>query len=170
MPIQPKFTPPKLLFGGFFGGLVSLTICHVFHVFNPPEMNSLISRLPQNVFYFRVSYSHAVIFFYNRAISKLLGERWRELSEEKREEFARSAKEMADERMKVNPDCWKRKHKKDKEPGQPGMPGLSCQSGMNPFKAEHNNNSLNGSDCSIINNNNNNEEDYEGQSDSKRIK
>lgn len=56
----------------------------------------------------------------NRAISKLLGERWRELSEDKREEFARSAKEMADERMKVNPDCWKRKHKKDKEPGAPG--------------------------------------------------
>ena len=23
------------------------------------------------------------------------------------------AKEMADERMKVNPDCWKRKHRKD---------------------------------------------------------
>lgn len=51
----------------------------------------------------------------NRAVSKLLGERWRELSEEKRDDFARMAKEMADERMKVNPDCWKRKHRKDKD-------------------------------------------------------
>ena len=52
-----------------------------------------------------------------RAVSKLLGERWRELSEEKRDDYARNAKEMADERMKLNPDCWKRKHRKDKEAG-----------------------------------------------------
>ena len=32
------------------------------------------------------------------------------------------AKEMADERMKVNPDCWKRKHKKEKEPIAPLHP------------------------------------------------
>lgn len=63
-----------------------------------------------------------------------MGERWRELSEEKREEFARSAKEMADERMKVNPDCWKRKHKKDKEPGQPGIPIMADQQ---QIKSEH---------------------------------
>lgn len=113
-----------------------------------------------------------LFFCFFRAISKLLGERWRELSEEKREEFARSAKEMADERMKVNPDCWKRKHKKDKEPGQPGMPGhSSLQPGMSPFKMEqNNNNSLNTTDTSILNNNNNNEEDYEGQPDLKKIK
>ncbi|XP_047145963.1 uncharacterized protein LOC100201739 isoform X2 [Hydra vulgaris] len=51
----------------------------------------------------------------NRAISKLLGEKWRELSEEKREDFSRLAKEMADERMKLNPNCWKRKHRKYKD-------------------------------------------------------
>jgi len=78
---------------------------------------------------------------------------------------------MADERMKVNPDCWKRKHKKDKEPGQPGMPGhSSLQPGMIPFKVEQNNNSLTSTDTSILNNNNNNEEDYEGQPDLKKIK
>lgn len=61
-----------------------------------------------------LTYDH-VFFPFCRAVSKLLGENWRELSEEKRDEFARNAKEMADERMKVNPDCWKRKHRKDKD-------------------------------------------------------
>lgn len=59
----------------------------------------------------------------NRAISKLLGERWRELCEEKREDFSRMAKEMADERMKVNPDCWKRKHRKEKDTGSKSSSG-----------------------------------------------
>ncbi|XP_066933009.1 uncharacterized protein [Clytia hemisphaerica] len=74
----------------------------------------------------------------NRAISKLLGERWRESSEEKREEFARSAKEMADERMKVNPDCWKRKHKKDPKDGAQ----MSVVSPLGAQKMEQNNNTM----------------------------
>lgn len=89
-----------------------------------------------------------------------MGERWRELSEEKREEYARSAKEMADERMKVNPDCWKRKHKKDKEPGQPGTPMMADQQ---PIKSEQtmNNNST------ILSNV---EAEFDSPSDSKKIK
>ncbi|XP_065066538.1 uncharacterized protein LOC135692380 isoform X2 [Rhopilema esculentum] len=51
----------------------------------------------------------------NRAISKVLGEQWRELSLTERQEYATKAKVMADERRKINPDCWKRKRKKSKE-------------------------------------------------------
>ena len=53
--------------------------------------------------------------FYSRAISKVLGEQWRELSIAERQEYATKAKVMADERRKINPDCWKRKRKKSKE-------------------------------------------------------
>lgn len=51
----------------------------------------------------------------NRAISKVLGEQWRELSNVERQEYATKAKVMADERRKINPDCWKRKRKKSKD-------------------------------------------------------
>ena len=50
-----------------------------------------------------------------RAISKVLGEQWRELSNVERQEYATKAKVMADERRKINPDCWKRKRKKSKD-------------------------------------------------------
>ena len=52
---------------------------------------------------------------YFRAISKVLGEQWRELSNIERQEYATKAKVMADERRKINPDCWKRKRKKSKD-------------------------------------------------------
>ena len=45
----------------------------------------------------------------NRLISKLLGELWKGLTEEKRQEFTKEAKMMADERLRSNPECWKRK-------------------------------------------------------------
>lgn len=73
-----------------------------------------------NVFF---SFLLTTILHNFRAISKLLGERWRELCEEKREDFSRMAKEMADERMKVNPDCWKRKHRKEKDTGSKSSSG-----------------------------------------------
>ena len=50
-----------------------------------------------------------------RAISKVLGEQWKELSLIERQEYATKAKVMADERRKINPDCWKRKRKKSKD-------------------------------------------------------
>ena len=103
------------------------------------------------------------ISFIYRAISKLLGERWRELSDDKREEYARMAKEIADERMKVNPDCWKRKHKKDKEPGIPGQPGIPGSA----LKTEQG--SINNNNNNVLNNNNNKDTEL-GPSDAKQIK
>jgi len=79
----------------------------------------------------------------NRAISKLLGDEWRELSEKDREEYSRNAKEMADERMKVNPDCWKRKHRKEKDgvvlcnnPTQSNNPGEILEADRKKVKLE----------------------------------
>merc|ERR1719384_2841522 len=45
----------------------------------------------------------------NRAISVLLGEAWKSLSLEEREQYSQRAKVMADEQKKIFPDCWKRK-------------------------------------------------------------
>ena len=83
----------------------------------------IVQESPQRLFAHTCSYLNNVLPYHCRAISKLLGERWRELSEEKREEYSRMAKEMADERMKVNPDCWKRKHRKDKDGGSKSSSG-----------------------------------------------
>ena len=44
-----------------------------------------------------------------RAISVLLGEAWKSLSLEEREQYSQRAKVMADEQKKIFPDCWKRK-------------------------------------------------------------
>jgi hypothetical protein len=44
-----------------------------------------------------------------RAISVLLGEAWKSLSLEEREQYSQRAKLMADEQKKLFPDCWKRK-------------------------------------------------------------
>jgi len=45
----------------------------------------------------------------NRAISVLLGEAWKGLALEDREQYSQRAKTMADEQKKIFPDCWKRK-------------------------------------------------------------
>ena len=44
-----------------------------------------------------------------RAISVLLGEAWKGLALEEREQYSQRAKTMADEQKKIFPDCWKRK-------------------------------------------------------------
>lgn len=115
----------------------------------------MLHKVPQRIF-------HHNFLYLNRAISKLLGERWRELSEDKREEFARSAKEMADERMKVNPDCWKRKVKK--ELGQPGTPMSVADT---QIKVE---NLTSGNSSHVMNNNNNNINEFDAPSEMKKIK
>ena len=51
----------------------------------------------------------SIICFYFRAISVLLGEAWKSLSLEEREQYSQRAKVMADEQKKIFPDCWKRK-------------------------------------------------------------
>merc|ERR1711894_328863 len=45
----------------------------------------------------------------SRAISVLLGEAWKGLALEEREQYSQRAKTMADEQKKIFPDCWKRK-------------------------------------------------------------
>ena len=49
------------------------------------------------------------IFIFFRAIRVLLGEAWKSLSLEEREQYSQRAKVMADEQKKIFPDCWKRK-------------------------------------------------------------
>lgn len=44
-----------------------------------------------------------------RAISVLLGERWKKMRSEERRVFTLQAKALADEQKRLNPDCWKRK-------------------------------------------------------------
>lgn len=44
-----------------------------------------------------------------RAISVLLGERWKKMRSEERRVFTVEAKALADEQKRINPDCWKRK-------------------------------------------------------------
>ncbi|XP_071521299.1 uncharacterized protein [Panulirus ornatus] len=45
----------------------------------------------------------------NRAISVLLGTMWKNLPEEDRESFNAEARAQAEERKRIDPDCWKRK-------------------------------------------------------------
>ncbi|KAK3869259.1 hypothetical protein Pcinc_025417 [Petrolisthes cinctipes] len=45
----------------------------------------------------------------NRAISVLLGAMWKSLPEEDRESFNAEARAQAEERKRIDPDCWKRK-------------------------------------------------------------
>ncbi|XP_076064157.1 uncharacterized protein LOC143038604 [Oratosquilla oratoria] len=45
----------------------------------------------------------------NRAISVLLGAMWKTLAEEEREKFNSEARVQAEERKRIDPDCWKRK-------------------------------------------------------------
>ena len=44
-----------------------------------------------------------------RAISVILGERWKKMKGEERRVFTMEAKTLADEQKRLNPDCWKRK-------------------------------------------------------------
>lgn len=45
----------------------------------------------------------------NRAISVILGDKWKAMKQEDRREYVIQAKLLADEHKRVNPDCWKRK-------------------------------------------------------------
>lgn len=49
------------------------------------------------------------LFLCFRAISVLLGEKWKKMRSEERRVFTVQAKALADEQKRLNPDCWKRK-------------------------------------------------------------
>uniref|UniRef100_A0AAV2IX13 HMG box-containing protein 1 n=1 Tax=Knipowitschia caucasica TaxID=637954 RepID=A0AAV2IX13_KNICA len=72
------------------------------------------SKRPMNAFMlfakkYRVHYTQMHPGKDNRAISVLLGERWKKLRSEERRVFTAQAKALADEQKRINPDCWKRK-------------------------------------------------------------
>lgn len=71
-------------------------------------------KRPMNAFMlfakkFRVEYTQMYPGKDNRAISVLLGERWKKMRSEERRMFTMQAKALADEQKRLNPDCWKRK-------------------------------------------------------------
>ncbi|XP_036976911.1 HMG box-containing protein 1-like isoform X2 [Acanthopagrus latus] len=71
-------------------------------------------KRPMNAFMlfakkFRVEYTQMYPGKDNRAISVLLGERWKKMRSEERRVFTVQAKALADEQKRLNPDCWKRK-------------------------------------------------------------
>lgn len=71
-------------------------------------------KRPMNAFMlfakkFRVEYTQMYPGKDNRAISVLLGERWKKMRSEERRAFTVQAKALADEQKRLNPDCWKRK-------------------------------------------------------------
>lgn len=45
----------------------------------------------------------------NRAISVILGDRWKRMKTEERNTYAEEARLLAEEQKKLHPDCWKRK-------------------------------------------------------------
>lgn len=72
------------------------------------------SKRPMNAFMlfakkYRVQYTQMYPGKDNRAISVLLGERWKKMRSEERKVFTVQAKALADEQKRINPDCWKRK-------------------------------------------------------------
>uniref|UniRef100_A0A3Q3J9K6 HMG box-containing protein 1 n=1 Tax=Monopterus albus TaxID=43700 RepID=A0A3Q3J9K6_MONAL len=74
-------------------------------------------KRPMNAFMlfakkFRVEYTQMYPGKDNRAISVLLGERWKKMRNEERRTFILQAKVLADEQKRLNPDCWKRKRPK----------------------------------------------------------
>ena len=53
-------------------------------------------------------FKRLIIAFF-RAISVILGDKWKAMKQEDRKEYVLQAKLLADEHKRVNPDCWKRK-------------------------------------------------------------
>ncbi|XP_077869389.1 HMG box-containing protein 1-like [Saccoglossus kowalevskii] len=71
-------------------------------------------KRPMNAFMlfakkFRVEYTQLYPGKDNRAISVILGDRWKKMKVEERRVFAQEAKVLAEEHKKIHPDCWKRK-------------------------------------------------------------
>lgn len=47
--------------------------------------------------------------FRSRAISVILGDKWKKMKNEERRMYTMEAKALAEEQKRLNPDCWKRK-------------------------------------------------------------
>lgn len=88
----------------------------------PASSNATRCKRPMNAFMlfakrFRVEYTQMHPGKDNRAISVLLGERWKKLRGEERKVFTTEAKALADQQKILNPDCWKRKRTNSGCPG-----------------------------------------------------
>ncbi|XP_070557664.1 HMG box-containing protein 1-like isoform X2 [Ptychodera flava] len=71
-------------------------------------------KRPMNAFMlfakkFRLEYTQLYPGKDNRAISVILGDRWKKMKVEERRVYAQEAKVLAEEHKKIHPDCWKRK-------------------------------------------------------------
>ncbi|XP_062338739.1 HMG box-containing protein 1-like isoform X1 [Osmerus eperlanus] len=80
----------------------------------PANATPIKCKRPMNAFMlfakkFRVEYTQMYPGKDNRAISVILGERWKKMKGEERRVYTVEAKTLADEQKRLNPDCWKRK-------------------------------------------------------------
>ncbi|XP_042191088.1 HMG box-containing protein 1 isoform X1 [Callorhinchus milii] len=71
-------------------------------------------KRPMNAFMlfakkYRVEYTQMYPGKDNRAISVILGDRWKKMRNEERRVYTLEAKALAEEQKRLNPDCWKRK-------------------------------------------------------------
>ncbi|XP_071489349.1 HMG box-containing protein 1-like [Diadema antillarum] len=71
-------------------------------------------KRPMNAFMlfakkFRLEYTQLYPDKDNRAISVILGNKWKKMKLEERRVFSQEAKQLAEEHKKIHPDCWKRK-------------------------------------------------------------
>ncbi|KAI4825151.1 hypothetical protein KUCAC02_020849 [Chaenocephalus aceratus] len=71
-------------------------------------------KRPMNAFMlfakkYRVEYTHMYPGKDNRAISVILGDKWKKMKNEERRLYTMEAKVLAEEQKRINPDCWKRK-------------------------------------------------------------
>uniref|UniRef100_A0A8C4RAT7 HMG box-containing protein 1 n=1 Tax=Eptatretus burgeri TaxID=7764 RepID=A0A8C4RAT7_EPTBU len=72
------------------------------------------NKRPMNAFMlfakrYRVEYTHMYPGKDNRAISVMLGDRWKRMRYEEKSVYEQEAKALAMEQKRLNPDCWKRK-------------------------------------------------------------
>lgn len=50
-----------------------------------------------------------LLLLHSRAISVILGDKWKKMKSEERRMYTMEAKALAEEQKRLNPDCWKRK-------------------------------------------------------------
>ncbi|KAF7246736.1 HMG box-containing protein 1 [Varanus komodoensis] len=80
-------------------------------------------KRPMNAFMlfakkYRVEYTQMYPGKDNRAISVILGDRWKKMKNEERRMYTLEAKALAEEQKRLNPDCWKRKRTNSDKPEQ----------------------------------------------------
>ncbi|EDO36144.1 predicted protein [Nematostella vectensis] len=79
-----------------------------------PSQLQQLNKRPMNAFMlfakrYRLEITQAHPGKDNRAISVILGDKWKSMKQEERKQYVMEAKQLAEEHKKVNPDCWKRK-------------------------------------------------------------